>query len=137
MIVLDTNVLSALMQPVPEPTVLRWLDAQPVESIWITSITVFEVRMGLQLLPAGRRRKALEDAFGKLLHEDLEHRVLPFDEPAAEAAATLAAARQKAGTPVDVRDTEIAGIVLVRRGTLATRNVRHFDGVPVVDPWQA
>lgn len=137
MIVLDTNVLSALMQSRPEPAVVRWLDAQAVESVWITSITLFEVRMGLALLPAGRRRKALETAFEQLLVEDLENRVLAFDEAAARRAAELAAARQRAGRPVDFRDTQIAGVVLARRAVLATRNVRHFQELDtaVVNPW--
>jgi predicted nucleic acid-binding protein len=136
-IVLDTNVLSALMQSRPEPAVVNWLDAQAVESVWITSITLFEVRMGLALLPAGRRRKALEAAFEQLLVADLENRVLAFDEAAARRAAELAATRQKAGHPVDFRDTQIAGIVLARRAVLATRNVRHFQDLntTVVNPW--
>lgn len=137
MIVLDTNVLSALMQSRPEPAVVNWLDAQAVESVWITSITLFEVRMGLALLPAGRRRKTLEAAFEQLLVADLENRVLAFDEAAARRAAELAATRQRSGRPVDFRDTQIAGIVLARRAVLATRNVRHFQDLDtaVVNPW--
>lgn len=138
MIVLDTNVLSALMRHVPVPEVVAWLDRQPAESIWITSITAFEARMGLALLPAGRRRQALESALARLLVEDLENRILPFDDAAATEAATLAATRQRAGHPVDFRDTQIAGIVLARRASLATRNVRHFAdlAVRVVNPWE-
>lgn len=137
MIVLDTNVLSALMRQVPEPAVVAWLDDQPADSIWITSITLFEARLGLALLPKGRRRQGLEAAFEQLLEEDLENRVLDFDTAAASAAAVLAAARQKAGRPVDLRDTQIAGIALARRATVATRNVRHFADldVPVANPW--
>ena len=137
MIVLDTNVLSALMRDVPEEPVVKWLDAQPAESVWITSITVFETRFGLKLLPSGKRRKALESSFDALLVEDLEGRVLDFDTAAADAAAALAASRQRAGRPVDVRDTLIAGIVIARRATLATRNVKHFAdlSVSVVNPW--
>jgi hypothetical protein len=114
LIILDTNVLSALMQKVPEPTVVAWLDQQPSESVWITSITLFEARLGLTLLPSGRRRQALEAAFEQLLAEDLEGRVLDFDRPAAEAAAVLAAERQRKGRPVDMRDTQIAGIAVAR-----------------------
>lgn len=137
MIILDTNVLSALMRNEPDQPVLRWLDLQAAQSVWITSITLFESRIRLALLPAGRRRQTLEAAFDRLLEEDLESRVLPFDTPAALQAASLAAARQQAGRPVDIRDTQIAGIAQARRATLATRNVRHFEGlsVPVVNPW--
>jgi hypothetical protein len=136
-IILDTNVLSALMRTAPDAPVVAWLDRQPAESVWITSITLFEARFGLALLPAGRRRRSLETAFARLLEEDLENRVVDFDGAAASAAATLAAERQAAGRSVDLRDTLIAGIALARRATLATRNVRHFAdlSVPIVDPW--
>lgn len=139
MIILDTNVLSALMRTAPEAAIVDWLDRQPAESIWITAITLFETRLGLALLPRGRRRQALEAAFAQLLEEDLANRVLDFDSAAATEAASLAAARQKAGRPVDMRDTQIAGIALARRATLATRNLRHFQdlNVPVIDPWRA
>ncbi len=139
MIILDTNVLSALMRTEPDPPVVAWLDRQPAESIWITSITVFEARLGLALLPAGRRRRTLETAFTRLLEDDLENRVLDFDLGAASSAAVLAAERQRAGRPADMRDTQIAGIAVSRHATLATRNVRHFSDlkVPVIDPWTA
>lgn len=135
MILLDTNVVSALMAQ--DATVVAWLDTQPAESIWLTSITVFEAEFGLALLPAGKRRKALEAAFAALLSEDLEGRVVSFDTAAASAAARLAAERRRAGRPVDMRDTQIAGIAISRRATVATRNVRHFEGLPtaVVSPW--
>ena len=138
MIILDTNVLSALMRQTPEAPVVAWLDGQPAESVWITSVTLFEARLGLGLLPKGKRRQGLEAAFAQLLKDDLEERVLDFDSAAAIEAALLAAERQKHGRPVDMRDTQIAGIALARRATLATRNVRHFRDlkVPVVDPWQ-
>ena len=139
MIILDTNVLSALMRTVPDAHVVAWLDRQPAESVWITSITLFEAYLGLALLPSGRRRRTLEAAFARLLQEDLENRVLDFDSAAATEAASLAAARQKNGRPVDLRDTQIAGIALSRRATLATRNVRHFRDlrILIVDPWAA
>lgn len=139
MIILDTNVLSALMRTVPEAPVVAWLDRQPAESVWITSITLFEAYFGLALLPSGRRRQTLEAAFARLLNEDLEKRVLDFDSAAATEAASLAAARQKNGRQVDMRDTQIAGIALARRATLATRNVRHFTDLKIllVDPWTA
>lgn len=139
MIILDTNVLSALMRTVPEPTVVEWLNTQPAESIWITSITLLESRLGLALLPRGKRRRALETSFDKLLSEDLQDRVLPFDTAAAAQAATIAAERQRTGRIIDMRDTQIAGIAISRRATLATRNLKHFEDLPtpVVCPWSA
>ena len=137
MIILDTNVLSALMRSSPDREVIDWLDQQPSEAIWITSITEFETRLGLALLPAGKRRQTLQASFERLLEDDLQRRVLGFDSDAAAEAATLAARRQRAGRPVDFRDTQIAGIALARKAALATRNVRHFDdlSLAVVNPW--
>jgi predicted nucleic acid-binding protein len=137
MIILDTNVLSALMQQQPDPEVVAWLDDQPAESIWINSITLFEARYGLALLASGERKKVLQERFEQLLREDLENRVAQFDSNAATQSAQLAAERKTRGRPVDMRDTFIAGIALAQRATLATRNTRHFDdlSVPVVNPW--
>ena len=139
MILLDTNVISALMRAEAEPSVVRWLDSQPPESIWTTAITVFEIRLGLEILAPGRRRRSLEGAFSKAIEEDFENRVADFDQPAAEAAARVAAERRKSGRPVEVRDIQIAGIAIARKATLATHNLRHFEGfgLNLVDPWSA
>lgn len=138
MIVLDTNVLSALMQAKPEPRVVAWLDAQPGESIWTTAVTVFEIRFGLCAMARGKKQKALQEAFDLAIEHDFEGRVLDFDVPAANEAATLASRLRAAGRPVEIRDAQIAGIVLARRASLATRNVRHFEdtGVPILNPWE-
>lgn len=136
---LDTDVLSALMRQSPEPAVVEWLDRQPAESVWITTMTLFEARFGLARLPKGRRRQALEVAFEQILEADIERRVLDFDSSAAGTAACLAADRERAGRPVDMRDALIAGIVLSRRAKLATRNTTHFAdlSVEVVNPWES
>jgi predicted nucleic acid-binding protein len=137
-IVLDTNVLSALMQQQPDAQVVAWLDNQDAESIWISSVTLFEARYGLALLPPGRRKNSLQERFDQLVQDDLENRVLGFDAEAANACARLAADRKARGRPVDMRDTFIAGIAMAKRATLATRNTRHFDdlSVPVINPWE-
>lgn len=136
MIILDTNILSALMRHTPEREVVTWLDGQPRTSIWTTSITLLEIRFGLQILAAGRRRSALVQAFEGLL-EAIGQRIAPFDVAAANHAGDLMASRQKKGRPGDLRDTMIAGIVLAHRATLATRNTAHFDdlSVVVINPW--
>lgn len=137
MILLDTNVISALMQRDPDRVVVEWLNGQPAESVWMTSITVFEVRFGLQLLATGRRRRQLEDAFAKALDEDFDGRVLPLDEAAAQAAGAIAADRRRVGRSIEIRDVLIAGIAAARKAALATRNVRHFEGLglSLIDPW--
>lgn len=136
MTILDTNVLSALMRQVPDERVVAWLDQQPRSSIWITAITVLEVRFGLQVMPGGRRRSILIDNFEALL-EKMGRRVAPFDLAAAQQAGDLMAARQKKGRPGDLRDTMIAGIVLAQHATLATRNTAHFEdaSIPLINPW--
>lgn len=138
MILLDTNVLSALMQVVPDEAVARWLDQQPRESIWITTITVMEIRAGLHAMPTSRKRSVLANALTVLLGEKIQGRIAVFDIPAAEEAAELMARRKLKGRPVDSRDTMIAGIAQASRATLATRNTAHFSdlSVPVVNPWQ-
>lgn len=136
--VLDTNVVSSLMRPVPEESVLRWSNQEPLSSLWITSITVMEVRFGIELLSRGHRQTQIERAFANLLERTLQGRILAFDRDAAERAAEFAAARRKAGGPIEFRDAEIAGIVAAHTATLATRNVADFEGLAIrlVNPWQ-
>ena len=137
MIILDTNALSALMHQQPNPQVVAWLDDQSAESVWLSSIALFEVRYGLALLPAGRRKDLLEQRFEELVQDDLQNRMLFFDTDAAARAANLTADGKPRGSPVDMRDTLIAGIALACRATLAKRNMRIFDdlSVPVANPW--
>ncbi len=136
MIILDTNVISALMNDPPEGKVVAWIDRQPQNSIWTTSITVLEIRFGLETMPAGKRRTGLSQVFERIL-EELDSRVAVFDEEAARMTASLMALRQKKGRIGDLRDTMIAGIVLARNASLATRNVAHFSDIDatVVNPW--
>ena len=136
MIVLDTNVLSALMQSTPDPGITAWLDELPIADVWTTTIALFEIRFGIEILADGRRRRAIDRAFGSALRDDLEGRVLPFDERAASLAASFAASRRRAGRPVEMRDMQIAGIVAARRAKLATRNGRDFAdlGLKLIEP---
>jgi predicted nucleic acid-binding protein len=138
-ILLDTNVLSALMHPEPDSSVLAWLNDQPGESVWTTAVTIFEIRLGLELLAVGRRRQSLETAFHTMLEEELEGRVVPFDPAAADHAGKIAAAQRRSGRVVEIRDVQIAGIAASRKATLATRNTKHFEGIGLrlVNPWIA
>ena len=137
MTILDTNVLSALMRHSADKKVVEWLDKQPRTSIWTTSITILEIRYGLQILPVGKRRSALIQTFEEVLVNKIEGRVAPFDTVAAQQAGDLMAQRHSQGRPGELRDTMIAGIVLASHATLATRNTSHFEdlSVPVVNPW--
>jgi len=137
MIILDTNVLSALMRQTADENVVHWLDKKPRTSIWTTSVTILEIQFGLQVLPAGKRRSLLIKAFETVLVEEMGRRVAPFDTIAAQHAAELMALRQRKGRPVELRDTMIAGIVLACHATLATKNTPHFEdlSIPVINPW--
>lgn len=138
MILLDTNVLSELMRPDVDVAVVAWLNRQPRLSVWISAISVFEIRLGLQSKPEGKKRDYLFAAFEDVRTRVIENRVVPFDAEAALEAAKLMSARSRRGFNVDLRDTMIAGIALSTQATLATRNTRHFDDlhVPVVNPWR-
>jgi toxin FitB len=137
MLILDTNVVSAMMRNVPDHAVEAWLDRQPITSIWTTTFTIFEIQVGLNILPPGKKHASLAEGFARLL-DRMDHRIAVFDEPAAQLAADLSAVRQRSGRVGEIRDTMIAGIVLAHRATLATRNVSHFTDISakVVNPWK-
>jgi toxin FitB len=136
MTILDTNVLSALMRDAPDIKVKEWLDQQAETSVWTTSVSVFEIQVGLQALPDGKRKTGLSEEFERLL-DQIDHRVAVLDEEAARQAAAVTAARRKVGRIGELRDTMIAGIVLARHASLATRNIAHFSDISatIVDPW--
>ncbi|HLZ41806.1 MAG TPA: PIN domain-containing protein [Candidatus Sulfotelmatobacter sp.] len=138
MIILDTNLVSALMNDPVEEKVASWLNRQPQTSIWTTAVTILEINFGLKIMPMGKKRDGLIRLFDSILTE-MGHRVCAFDADAAQLAADLMASRRTKGKVVDLRDTMIAGIVLARHATLATRNVAHFSDIPatVVNPWTA
>ena len=135
MIILDTNVIAALMRR--DAPIVDWLDTQPRQSVWTSSVSVYETRFGIEILAVGRRRRDLERTFEGFLREDIGGRVLPFDTPAAESAGRVAAERRRTGRTIEIRDVQIAGIVIARKATLATGNVRHFAGIrlSLIDPW--
>jgi predicted nucleic acid-binding protein len=81
MILLDTNVISEPLRPTPEPRVIGWIDAQPMETLYLTAITVAELRAGMALLPAGKRRSGLHESLEKRVLPLFAGRVLPFDLP--------------------------------------------------------
>jgi predicted nucleic acid-binding protein len=136
-IVLDTNVLSALIPEEPDTAVVDWLNGIDMAEVWITAVTVFEIRLGLSLMAQGRRRRFLEAAFDGVLNDDFRGRVLPFDEASALEAGVLSAERRKQGFTDDLRDIQIAGIARAHGAAVATRNVRHFVdlGPVLINPW--
>ncbi|MBC1262212.1 type II toxin-antitoxin system VapC family toxin [Synechococcus sp. BSF8S] len=130
-ILLDTNVISAVMQNQPDPAVVCWLDDQSAQDVWLPSVVVFELRYGVAILPAGQRRRSLQQGLDQLLEQLVQDRIAPLDGLAAHRAAVLAAERKAKGRSVDLRDTLIAGIALARGAQLATRNTRHFSDTTI------
>ena len=137
MIVLDTNVLSALMRPSPEPKLLAWFALRPIAGLFTPPLTQAEIFYGLVLLPEGRRRDGLMAAARTIFEVEMAGRVLPFDGDAAAAYPEIAIGRRKAGQPIGPIDGQIAAIARSRGARLATRNVRDFTGcgITVIDPW--
>lgn len=139
MLLLDTNVVSELMRPRPEPRVLGWVADQPAAAMAVSTVTVMEIRLGIALLPAGHRRGELDTRFARLLAEGFPGRVLAFDEAAADACAEIRAVRRRIGSPITTEDAMIAAIGRARGAAVVTRDARGFAGcgVRVVDPWQS
>jgi predicted nucleic acid-binding protein len=139
MIVLDTNVLSEILRPTPEPRVLEWLSEQPRASVFTTTLTRAEILYGIRVLPAGKRRLGLWDAAVRIFDVDLGGQVLAFDSAAADEFAEISATRRAAGRPIAQFDAQIAGITRSRGAQLATRNASDFDacGFDVINPWRA
>ncbi len=138
MIILDTNVVSELLRPAPAPQVEAWLAAQDGASVYFTAVGEAELRRGVAILPAGRRRTALAAAIDGVLDEDLRDRILPFDRDAARAYAAIAAERRAAGRPISQFDCQIAAIARAHAAAVATRNTGDYDGcgIAVIDPWR-
>lgn len=138
MIILDTNVVSEVLRPSPSPSVEAWLAARDGGSIFFTAVGEAELRHGVAILPAGRRRTALARAIDEMLEGEFGGRIVAFDSDAACAYAIIAADRRAAGRPISQFDCQIAAIARVHGAMLATRNAGDYEGcgIAVVNPWQ-
>lgn len=138
MILLDTNVISEQFRALPDETVIAWLNRQPLETLYLASMTVGELRAGVALMPAGKRRKVLGDSIEQLLLPKFVGRVLAFDIACTHAYADVLAAARKAGSGIEAADAVIAAIALSNSFSVATRDVSPFlaAGVKVVNPWE-
>jgi toxin FitB len=136
MIVLDTNVLSEVMKPSPAPTVVTWMANENPAGLFTTAVTEGEIRLGLELLPAGRRKQELEAAAQRLIAL-FNTRILPFESMATQLFAQIVAGRRRLGLPISDLDAQIAAIARSRGMALATRNVADFHGTALnlIDPW--
>ena len=139
MILLDTNVVSEPLRPAPDPRVIEWIDAQPLETLFLSAITVAELRAGVALLPAGKRRSGLQQNLEKRVLPLFAGRVLAFDLACTAAYAELIAKARAAGLTVATTDGYIAAIAAANGFAVATRDTGAFAaaGAAVINPWQA
>lgn len=137
MIVLDTNVISEVMRPVPDARVMAWLRKQPLQTLATTAVTVAEIRYGLGHLPEGQRRRTLELQFQAFLDRGFDKRIMAFDVAAAEVYSLIVVEREKSGRPVGAFDAMIAAIARVNHACVATRDMAGFAGcgITVINPW--
>lgn len=139
MFILDTNILSELLKPQPDAAVVAWLAAQNGLVVYTSVITVAEIRFGLLIMPAGKRRTELMQQTDAMFAEDFAGRVLGFDEKAARHYAEIAAERRAAGRGISQSDAMIAAIARTNEMAVITRNIKDFDGLKLqlVDPFEA
>jgi predicted nucleic acid-binding protein len=138
MYLLDTNVLSEIMRPSPSPTVIDWLDAQPIARLLTSAITRAEIALGIARLPSGHKKSQLKAHANAMFIEDFAHRCLSFDGASAVIYATLVAQRMSIGKPISVEDAQIAAIALHNQLVLVTRNTKDFvdiQGLTLINPW--
>jgi len=138
MILLDTNVVSEPLRPAPKARVIEWLDAQPLETLFLSAMTVAELRAGVALLPVGKRRNKLHEYLEKRVLPSFAGRVLPFDLACTSAYAELLATVRKAGSGIETADACIAAVACANRFTIATRDTSPFRaaGLTVINPWE-
>lgn len=139
MILLDTNVISEPLRPAPNDRVIAWIDAQPLETLCLSAMTVAELRAGVELLPIGKRRSALHENLEKRALPMFSGRILPFDMACTNAYAQLLARVRKAGAAIETADACIAAVALTNGFSIATRDTSPFEaaGLHVVNPWEA
>lgn len=139
MILVDTNVISEPLRKSPEARVIAWIDAQPLETLSLSAITVAELRFGVASLPAGKRRETLHDSLETQVLPLFAGRILAFDLMASQAYAELMAKARAAGLAIGPADGYIAATAVSRGMIVATRDTAPFQaaGVPVLNPWTA
>ena len=137
MIILDTNIISDQMTRLPDERVLAWLNRYEISELWLTSITIAELRFGAWLPNEANRHQYLMRTIDDI-QTDYEGRILVFDERSAGDYAKLCAVRRKTGRPIETKDAMIASIAIQNGATLATCNIRDFDGLglTLVNPFE-
>ena len=137
MIILDTNVISEPLRPTGDAAVLNWLDQQDIDTLYLTAITVGELRFGIAALPPGKRKHHLQEEFEERILALFYGRILPFDEAATTAYARIRSGARSTGKAMGAADSFIAAIAAHHGFSIATRDVSPFEsaGSPVINPW--
>jgi predicted nucleic acid-binding protein len=127
------------MRPKPDRNVLAWLDAQAAETLYLSTVSLAELQLGIESLPAGKRRKALAAALAEQVIALFGERIVPFDLAAAQTYAKIVTRARRHGHPIAVADAQIAAIAASRHFIVATRDEAPFQaaGLPVINPWIA
>ncbi|MCG7625934.1 type II toxin-antitoxin system VapC family toxin [Epibacterium sp. Ofav1-8] len=138
MIILDTNVISELQKPSPNPKVVEWLNDEEPTNLYLTSVTVAELMFGAFSLPEGKRATGLQNAVVEIIEDEFRDRILVFDSKAAQVYGRRMAECRRQGKAVGVPDGQIAAIVIANNmAQVATRDVGPFEamGVKVINPF--
>lgn len=135
----DTNVISEVMRPVPEPRVLRWIDVQAEHGVYLSTTSLAELLSGLAAMPDGQRKLGLQELLRRLRGEWFAGRVLPFTEEAAERYGAIMSHARARGRRIELVDGQIAAVAAVHGLAVATRDMGPFEaaGVAVINPWVA
>lgn len=138
MILLDTNVVSEPLRPAADPAVIAWLDEQVAETLYLSAVSIVELRYGVAALPGGRRKNGLAKALEEQVIGLFGSRILAFDAAAAQACADIRVRARNAGRGIGLADSYIAGIAKAQGLAVATRDVAPYAaaGVAVIDPWK-
>lgn len=138
MILLDTNVISELLRPLPHAGVSNWVDEQPLETLYLSTMTVAELRAGVALMPTGKRQAALHEHIEKRVLPMFATRVLSFNMACTQAYAAVMANVRAAGGGIETADACIAAVALANGFFVATRDESPFvaAGIDVINPWK-
>jgi len=139
MMLQDTNILSEMMRPCPDASVISWLNWQDSQTLFVCSISIAEICYGLYILPTGKRKQQLKHRFDQFISQAFQFNLLDFDQHAASIYGDIMGESKLTGHPMSIPDGQIAAIARMKGFTLITRNIKDFQytGVPLINPFEA
>lgn len=137
MIILDTNIISELMRPQPNDLVVQWLDQKETSHLYLTTITLAEIRYGLAIMQNGKRKQHLSNQFEAYVDQTFEGRILDFTSKSATQYSIIMSHRKQSGLPMSMADGQIAAIAIEHHFSIATRNTKDFEqcGLELINPF--